>query len=419
MSYHSFEDIINSVSAYELQNPSFSESRDLNIAAFGRFVANAHVGWDSFGEEVKSKFKTKIEILYNSPAAEKENLLKELEKILTQCIPDNHAFILDAQKNKVLDSTEAREITDKIIDKYPVGRVGQNTAFTLAGDKSCQELCHQGTEEQPISIAEKTDIAGKKIGIIALSKCPQPSDPNYDLDELCKTFAENYQNWDAVVLDVRGNEGGNDKVLSFITEKLYGTTPRYHRQQSMRMTPESKILHSQKIKSPEFLNKLHEMFPNGYQGKILKEPEFNEAQGYNRNIYVLTDRRTSSSAEFVCGLCKHPKAKFIGENTCGCGEYGDTAQVRLPNGGYLNMGVYKNELFSGIKEGIGLAPTHPTSVGRDAFDHCLAIMEKDFYIEKLKTRVTGDQVKETEKMEKICSQNLLNAFYEKAKVNEY
>lgn len=91
----------------------------------------------------------------------------------------------------------------------------------------------------------------------------------------------------------------------------------------------------------------------------------------------MTDRRTGSSAEFVSGLRRHPKVKYVGENTHGCGEYGDTATALLPNGGYLNMGIYKNELFAGIREGEGLAPTHRTPPGRDAFDHCMQLMQYD------------------------------------------
>lgn len=417
--YKNFDNILNSISLEELQNPIFSESREKNIAAFARFIANGHVGWDSFEDDVKNKFYTEIENLYNKEPAADENVLEEMEVLLLRCVPDNHAFVLDAQKNKLLNDADAQKIADKAIDKYPQAQVGQNSAYTLNKDSACQTLCCQGGEKNPLSIVEKLNEEGKKIGVISLSKCPQPSDPDYNIDEFCRIFADNYQKWDAVVLDVRGNEGGNDKLLSFMTEKLYGTAPRYHRTQEMRMTPEAKILQGQKIKSAKFLDQLHEMYPNGYKSSPQNEPDFDEKNGYPNNIYILTDRKTSSSAEFVCGLHKHPKVKYIGENTCGCGEYGDTAQLRLPNGGFLNMGMYKNELFSGIKEGVGLEPTHRTAVGKDAFEHCLNIMEKDFYIEKLKTRVAGSQVKESEKIQKVSSQNSLSANYAKTKGVEY
>ena len=47
------------------------------------------------------------------------------------------------------------------------------------------------------------------------------------------------------------------------------------------------------------------------------------------------------------------------------------------------MGIYKNELFAGIREGEGLAPTHRTPPGRDAFDHCMQLMQYDFASERV------------------------------------
>lgn len=384
----SFDEIINSVSLEELQNPAPSADRHTNIAVFARFIANGHVGWDSFSEENKEKFRHEVENLYNLNAASDENLLKEMETLLIRCIPDNHAFVMDSGKNKMLNTEEAGKISDKAIDKYPETHVGKNSAYSLADNSSDHVILRQGTEDFPISISEITTADGKRIGVVAMSKCPQPSDAAYNVDAFCQAFQDNYQNWDAVVLDVRGNQGGDDKALSFVSSKLYGTAPRYHRSQEIRITPEAKILQEQKIKSKEFLDELHFKNPNGYKSPVQAEPKFNEQSGYNKNIYILTDRKTSSSAEFICGLRQHPKVKYLGENTCGCGEYGDTAQLALPNGGYLNMGMYKNELFAGIKEGEGLAPTHRTEAGKDAFEHCLKVMEKDFYIQNLKARVT-------------------------------
>jgi len=87
----------------------------------------------------------------------------------------------------------------------------------------------------------------------------------------------------------------------------------------------------------------------------------------------LTDRLTSSSAEFVFDLHKHPKIRFVGENSCGCGEYGDTATVKLPCGGALMTGIWRNRMYCRIKEGVGYTSTDNTEHGSDAFLHCLGI----------------------------------------------
>lgn len=386
MTYMRFDEIVDSISVEQMENPPLSNSREQNIAFLARSVANAHVGWNSFPENIRNKFRQNIEELYNRAPAPDENILKEMEALLIRSIPDNHTFILDKDKQKILDEQEAQNISDKLIDKYPETSVGKNMAYSSEKYNPEDVLCYQSNGKHPISIMEKTEN-GKKIGIVSLSKCPQPSDTSYDLEKFSGIFDNNYQKWDAVVLDVRGNEGGNSRLIEHISEKLYGTLPAYLRTQEMRMTPEAKILQAQKIKSREFLDMLYAQNPNGYKSKPRKETAFCEEKGFNKNIYVLMDRRTSSSAEFVCGLYNHPKIKYLGENSCGCGEYGDTGQLRLPNGGYLNMGIYKNESFCKIKEGEGFSPTHPTKKGQDAFEHCLQVMQNDFHLQKVKDQL--------------------------------
>lgn len=381
-----FDEIINTVSPDEMRNPPPSEERGKNIAVFARFIANAHPGWPSFPEEIRDRFRREIENLYNRNGNGPENLLKEMEKTLIRSIPDNHAFILNPDKSRALDENESAAVNGKIIDKAPTPETGDNSAYSLAETPACKTLFRSGTEDFPLAIFEKRDRSGNKIGIVSLTKCPPPGDEKYNSEALKKVFADNYGKWNAVVLDVRGNEGGNADVINFVNEKLCGSPPRYFRRQEMRTTPEAKILQEQKY-NRAFLDRLHAQNPEGYKSPEFTEPDFSAGQGYDGNIYVLTDRRTGSSAEFVSGLRRHPKVKYVGENTHGCGEYGDTATALLPNGGYLNMGIYKNELFAGIREGEGLAPTHRTPPGRDAFDHCMQLMQYDFARERVSSRL--------------------------------
>lgn len=386
MEHLKFDEIINSVSPDEMRNPPASDERGKNIAVFARFIAGAHPGWPSFPEEIRDKFRREIEDLYNREGNGRENLLKEMEKVLIRSIPDNHAFVLNPDKSRALDDEESAAVGGKVIDKAPTPATGVNSARTLAGNPACKTLFRSGTEDFPLAIFEKRDRSGNRIGIVSLTKCPQPGDEKYASETLKKAFADNYGKWDAVVLDVRGNEGGNADVINFINEKLCGSPPRYFRRQEMRTTPEAEILQEQKY-NRAFLDRLHAQNPEGYKSPEFAEPDFSPGQGYDGNIYVLTDRKTGSSAEFVSALRRHPKVKYVGENTHGCGEYGDTATAALPNGGYLNMGIYKNELFAGIREGEGLAPTNRTPPGRDAFDHCMQIMQYDFARERVGTRL--------------------------------
>ena len=224
-----FEEIINTVSPDEMRNPPPSEERGKNIAVFARFIANAHPGWPSFPEEIRDRFRREIENLYNRNGNGPENLLKEMEKTLIRSIPDNHAFILNPDKSRALDENESAAVDGKIIDKAPTPETGDNSAYSLAETPACKTLFRSGTEDFPLAIFEKRDRSGNKIGIVSLTKCPPPGDEKYNSEALKKVFADNYGKWNAVVLDVRGNEGGNADVINFVNEKLCGSPPRYFR----------------------------------------------------------------------------------------------------------------------------------------------------------------------------------------------
>lgn len=236
-----FDEIINTVSPDEMRNPPPSEERGKNIAVFARFIANAHPGWPSFPEEIRDRFRREIENLYNRNGNGPENLLKEMEKTLIRSIPDNHAFILNPDKSRALDENESAAVDGKIIDKAPTPETGDNSAYSLAETPACKTLFRSGTEDFPLAIFEKRDRSGNKIGIVSLTKCPPPGDEKYNSEALKKVFADNYGKWNAVVLDVRGNEGGNADVINFVNEKLCGSPPRYFRRQEMRTDRKSVV----------------------------------------------------------------------------------------------------------------------------------------------------------------------------------
>lgn len=187
-----FDEIVNLIPVEKMENPPLSDNREQNIAFLARFIANAHVGWNSFPKNVRDKFRQNIEELYNPVPAPNENILKEMESLLIRSIPDNHTFILDKDKKKTLNEKEVQNIPDKIIDKYPKTNVGRNTAYSSKKYNSADVLCYQSDEKHPISIMERIEN-GKKIGIVSLSKCPQPSDEAYNLEKFSCVFDDNYQ----------------------------------------------------------------------------------------------------------------------------------------------------------------------------------------------------------------------------------
>ena len=397
MSKKNFDEIINSVSINDLEESDNSESLKLNIALFARFIVKAHVFWDKFPKHLKCKFSKEIENLYNNPPMNNNDLLKAMEIILLRCLPDNHCFIKDSNGQKVLSQDEIHSIKDPVVDKYPQTHVGQNTVFSLQNDPDCNTLIRWENGKDAIGIFEKIEN-GQKIGIVSLSYCPQPNNSPNILKDFINTFESNLKNWDCIILDVRGNRGGNSAVIEQISNKLYGNDVVFCSSQSLRMTPEAKFLQNIKFSHPQNNKKLHNIYNHTktpyYHSPYREETLFNAEKGFNKNVYIIIDRATSSSAEYVCGLYKHPKVKYIGENTCGCGEFGDVVHLRLPCGGILQMGVWKYNTHCNIQEGIGWTPTYSTPHGKDAFSHCLEIATRDFAETKGPTpsKVTYDKL---------------------------
>lgn len=382
-----FEKIISSVNLDEIPNekqPPIDDKETIqkSIALFGRLVANGHVNWPYFPNSYKEKFKKGIIALYNTPPKTTNDMLKEMETLLLKSIPDNHTFILNNQNNRVLNSQTAQTIEDAVIDKYPTTNVGKNACFSLPDDTNAQTLYfEQNAQGHTMGLFAK-QVNGKKLGVIALSKCPQPNDPAFDFKAFLSTLDQHLSTFDGVVFDVRGNEGGNSKIIQEISSRLYGNIPSFLKATHLRTTDEAKIIHQHKFSGFEAtLNRMYNSAnEQGYvtnQNPNQEEKPFNPEKGFNKPVYVLADRRTSSSGEYVFALQKHPKVKFLGENSCGCGEYGDTTGIPLPAGGVLVTGVFINEMYPSIPEGIGKEPTHPTQKGMDALCHAMAEFKKD------------------------------------------
>ncbi len=380
-----FDKIISSISLDEIPSERTKVTTDKetiqkSIALFGRLIANGHVNWPYFPDSYKMKFKKGIIDLYNTPPQTTAEMLKCMETLLLKSIPDNHTFLLNNQNQRLINSETAHAVEDAVIDKYPKTSVGQNACFSLPNQENTQTLCLQQNDKGH-SIGIFTQIVnGKKLGIIALSKCPQPNDPNFDFKAFLNVLDENLQHFDGVVFDARGNEGGNALIIAEINKRLYGNDPQFLKARHMRTTDEAKHIHM--LKYPGYEKTLNRIYQtaneNGYCTlQSMENTNFNPEKGYNKPIYVLADRMTCSSGEYIFALHNHPKAKFMGENSCGCGEYGDTTGIPLPAGGLLVTGCYINEMTTSIPEGIGKEPTHPTPKGMDALSHAMAEFKKD------------------------------------------
>ena len=212
---------------------------------------------------------------------------------------------------------------------------------------------------------------------------------------------------EAIVIDLRGNAGGNDGQGYWLAHELYGTTPPSGFNRLVdRQTPEALALvinnlHADELaylgsgkEVPEdtssYLKYYRDLLKLAEEGNLPEEgihkipsegKPFNLKRGYNQRIYILVDRETASNAEFtVATLRTHPKAKVIGENTNGAIHFGNQGIVVLPESGIeVRMGTHYLEDKDGkYDEVVGFSPDVRTPQGEDAINWVKADLARKF-----------------------------------------
>ncbi len=397
MTKKTFAEIVDSVdTSYlgQLMEDSSVQDDDvhLNIAVFARWISKAHVGWNHFDESVRTNFEKAVETLYNNVTGEesKKELAQKLTVILCTTIPDCHCRIRCSEQ--FLTDEEYDAIPNKLVNPLSPVSVGDNVALydkeqlNAAGIEILKSQINQGNKK-PMMILQKG-----KTGIVAFSTCAWPitSEIRARQDELIATFKNNLHNWDSVIIDVRGNRGGDSITLTRIARILYGGSVPYCDTTWMRNSPEARFLHAglddfinEKDKKYffSFLNNFYEQNPIGEVADILMwdfrdlhlkcpyQPE------HEVEVRILSDRHTGSSGEGILNeLSNHPHCKRVGENSCGMNQYGQIRTAPLPNGLSIAMGIEFRTFENGNIEGIGYPP-HISTVGNDAFSVALEELE--------------------------------------------
>jgi hypothetical protein len=319
------------------------------------------------------------------PKEQLESLLAELDKIKSKppgtasefCaqIDDALTLISDGNLKANLESNSCG--TKRQVQKRS-GNVGKNLHTKL----------------RPSWAIKNIQVKRKKVPVISITSLPNEDDPA--LKGLFSTLRKSMRRSQALIIDLRGNNGGDDTVGNLLANYLYGEEPPTPLSYIIKsQTPETLALFVTSYKNQILLNRKNNTeipdyltrrlydtqrrYAQAKRGELALEqktsalsgPPFDERKGYRKPIYVLIDAECASSCESVLeALEAHPYVVTVGENTAGFIHFGNTGLVVLPESKIsiemaTDFWVYKDGRFV---EGVGYAPKVSVPKGQDALE---------------------------------------------------
>jgi len=373
----SFDEIIASVSAEDLIKPyegvsietmgkprpdldnhiMLPDEQRKNLAFFAR-AAIEHVGWDGFSKEHQEAFKKQVEELYNNISG----MAKQSEfmgMVAQKCVPfieDRH-FIL-ATGSAVYSGGGPKE-------KPSVGKnLGYYKAEQLSDMKLNlidEEYKLNGKGEKYLAWRICTAQTQKGEDVLIVSIPNLPNSGSYDetakfIESFDKIYLENKEKWDKgrIIIDVRGNPGGEDKPIDHVAKRLYGNLVNTYKRCEIKDTEVSNA----------FLHRHGAYKPQNYERDGLKKEDlvarrcfsgtnralfdetkefypYNKEKGYKGRIDILLDSGVGSSAESAyTSFYHHPRVRYIGENTSGMQQF-TQGSFAMPCGYMMRIGVTK------------------------------------------------------------------------------
>lgn len=196
------------------------------------------------------------------------------------------------------------------------------------------------------------------IDIITISRLTTfNADEEHEMEHLI-ALGKECRSSQKIILDLRGNRGGNSEFARRFIENLNGNA-RLNLNYAKLNTQASRLAelshYADNLGNYNELRKGIILDPIS-KWQLSEQQPIAEAQ-YKNKLVVLTDRNTASSAEIMLKCIKDniPQSVIIGENTSGTLNTGDVRYFYLPNSLiFLNV---PTAIFAGIfEEGTGFYP---------------------------------------------------------------
>lgn len=396
----SFDQILQTVSDADMMKPYPAKSPDqlrqdnlkdispetqrFYLAFYAR-AAFEHVGFDGFSAENQSRFKSEIEQMYADATTPRKqgDFLTEMADRTARCVEDRH-FEIETGEKKVHGGDPANPRS-----------VGSNFFYNKNKPESYHSLGEGWSEE----FGEKFptwSIGTMKNGTEDLLVVSIPNlgfKNDYDswkgfIETFDRAYFENKDKWDngRVILDVRGNRGGEDKPIDHIAKRLYGNMLNTYKRCEIKDTALSDyFLHKHGAYKPQNYERtglsaddlVQRSHFSGENKTLFDETgvyyPFSEEKGYHGKIDVLLDREVGSSAESAyTSFYHHPNTRYIGENTAGMQQY-TQGTFPAPWGGNMRVAVTKLTYWDKEGENIEVKGHKPdiNCSGQDAFSVAL------------------------------------------------
>lgn len=342
------------------------------IAAFERaYSGREHLPPDIYDKLVKDVYSLGEEVPLGATSSDGKLFCMYLADIFRD-VPDNHLFVYGGECNRVRRHKESE--------------VGKNI-YSGRG------------HHYEIRIAD-----GRRIGLLSLgTEMPGSGDSSWKgLEEkIANIFGET----DALIIDLRGNQGGVSYNIRWLASFLYGNpakmldevmimraTPAFfallHNEPAMRIVEDREAnlpVQQYLVNEREKNLKKFKMVGNDFSKQFYlvrrgSDDAFNPQRGYNKPIRILIDGTCASACEGgYPRFLSHPHVRTYGTNTMGTYHYGDNKPLVLPKS---NVVVSIPTSYRAFPDGrfiekIGYSPDVLVPTGDDALEVALKDLVKD------------------------------------------
>ncbi len=244
-------------------------------------------------------------------------------------------------------------------------------------------------EDRPWAV-DVVSVGHATFGILTIHHFPPKEDPAWaHFDESARSLLD----VDGYVVDLRGNDGGDDargfELASILVDApVHGGELRTHRRNTPEAitlvlnTTEASARQNDGSFAPFLLDRIHALEADrdlaartgGQDWKVEEVPQVVAPPGPNAfqgPVAILVDAACASSCESTLeGLRQNPRAKVFGERTAGYIHFGNVGTMVLPKSGIILRVPTKFDEYPGGKlyDKVGFEPDVAVSGGHDALD---------------------------------------------------